>query len=287
MKHHFDFTVRPKIPCVNIRYVEKVRDFQRSKDVDGAILERYGKELRLKELTDFLTIAHRGYSGKFPENTIIAFEKAISAGVDALEMDLQLSCDGHVVVIHDEFLDRLAGEEGFVLDKTLDELKALDVGSWMGPEFTGARIPTFREVCEKFARQSLFVLELKTKHQPYPGLVEKTLEIIAEFKLENQAQIVSFNPNTIAEVSKLAPHIRTGFNSKRVENIEKHGLSCGAHEICAFRKILDHDLAKKIRNRGKEVKVWTVDDEEEMQAFLRMDVKGICTNHPPRLIKLL
>ena len=111
----------------------------------------------MKTFDDFLVIAHRGYSGKYPENTMIAVQQAIAVGADAIEMDLQLSSDGEIVVIHDEFLDRLAGCEGFVYNSTLSELQSLDVGSWKEDTFKGASIPTFREVCSEIGPQCLFM----------------------------------------------------------------------------------------------------------------------------------
>src|SRR3989338_11084735 len=99
-------------------------------------------------MADFIKIAHRGSSGSYPENTRLSFEKAIEAVADMIEMDCQLSKDGHVVVFHDERLDRTAKAKGFVKSKTLQQLKKLDVGAWFKKSFKGERILTLEEVME-------------------------------------------------------------------------------------------------------------------------------------------
>src|SRR5262245_3464473 len=93
-------------------------------------------------------IAHRGASGNFPENTRMAFEKAIGAGVDMIELDCQLTRDGHVIVFHDEKLRRIAGASGALRERTLGELKRLDIGKWRGKAFKGERILTLEEALE-------------------------------------------------------------------------------------------------------------------------------------------
>src|SRR5918996_4275416 len=102
-------------------------------------------------MAGFTKIAHRGASGNFPENTRLAFEKAIEARVNMIELDCQLSSDGHVVVFHDEGLNRTAGVRGKVRGKTLEELKKLDVGRWKKKAFKGERILTLEEVLEVIA----------------------------------------------------------------------------------------------------------------------------------------
>ena len=106
-------------------------------------------------MAGFKKIAHRGASGRYPENTRLAFEKALEAGVDMIEIDCQLSADGHVVVFHDERLNRTAAARGAVKDKTLAQLRQLDIGGWRKPAFAGQGILTLEEALEIFAAQSV------------------------------------------------------------------------------------------------------------------------------------
>ena len=100
-------------------------------------------------MANFIKIAHRGSSGSYPENTRLAFEKALEAGADMIEMDCQLSKDGHVVVFHDERLNRTAKVKGYVKGKTLKQLKKLDVGAWCKRSFKGQRIQIGRASCRE------------------------------------------------------------------------------------------------------------------------------------------
>jgi glycerophosphoryl diester phosphodiesterase len=241
----------------------------------------------VKNLSECFVVAHRGYSGKFPENTFVAFEQAISAGADALEMDLQVSADGHVMVLHDELLGRLARMYDYVYNLKKDELKKLDVGSWMSEEFKGARIPTFKEVCEKIAPRIPLVLELKNNHYPYPDLEERVLKLVHEYQLRQRVMIVSFNHRSIDKVKALDPRIKTGLIIKKASVLDQVPFSNSSEFICASREILDEKILQKIKERGKNAMVWTVDDEAEMKKYLGMELAAIFTNHPPRLLGLL
>src|ERR1051325_6349188 len=112
-------------------------------------------------MPSFLKIAHRGASGRFPENTAIAFAKAIESAADMIEIDCQQTADGHVVIFHDEDLRRLSGARGKVSKKNLEELKNLDIGGWKNRTFSGERILTLEEALEINARPTGLCLEIK------------------------------------------------------------------------------------------------------------------------------
>lgn len=117
-----------------------------------------------------LNFAHRGWSGLYPENTLLAFQKAIELGVDGFEMDVQLSRDGEVVVFHDETLDRVTGYHGYLRDLTVSELKRLDASSGFRGLYGKNEIPTLREFLELVAPTELIVnMELKNNRQYYPS----------------------------------------------------------------------------------------------------------------------
>ena len=131
-----------------------------------------------------LNFAHRGFSGQFPENTMLAFEKAVEAGADGIELDVQFSKDGELVIMHDETLNRTAGVDGFVKDYTLEQLKAMDVSGKWGDRYGSMEIPTLREYFEHFKDLPVITnIELKTGIFPYPGIEKRTLEMIRDEKL--------------------------------------------------------------------------------------------------------
>ena len=151
-----------------------------------------------------LNFAHRGFSGQFPENTMLAFEKAVEAGADGIELDVQFSKDGELVIMHDETLNRTAGVDGFVKDYTLEQLKAMDVSGKWGDRYGSMEIPTLREYFEHFKDLPVITnIELKTGIFPYPGIEERTLEMIREYELENKIIISSFNHYSCLKMKEL------------------------------------------------------------------------------------
>lgn len=123
-----------------------------------------------------LNFAHRGFSGQFPENTMLAFEKAVEAGADGIELDVQFSKDGELVIMHDETLNRTAGVDGVVKDYTLEQLKAMDVSGKWGDRYGSMEIPTLREYFTRFKNLPIITnIELKTGVFPYPGIEKERL----------------------------------------------------------------------------------------------------------------
>ena len=137
-------------------------------------------------------LAHRGYSGKAPENTMAAFELALAAGADGLELDVHITKDGEVVVIHDHTLERTTNGRGRVEELTYSELAQFDAGSWFGEEFRGQRLPKLSEVCELIrGTDKIFNVELKTG-VGFQTLTEKVAELIVAYDLVHKTIISSF-----------------------------------------------------------------------------------------------
>ena len=156
-----------------------------------------------------LNLAHRGFSDEYPENTILAFEKAKEAGFDGIELDVQLSRDGELVVIHDEELKRVTGEPGFVWDYTLEELKQMKVLESCACAVQ--RIPTLREYFEEiYPSEMITNIELKTSWNEYRGIEEKVLALIDEFDVREKIWISSFNHFSALRFKRLSPNIKCG-----------------------------------------------------------------------------
>ena len=127
-----------------------------------------------------LNIAHRGASALAPENTIAAFERAVELGADVIELDLHMSQDGELVVIHDDTLDRTTDGSGPVHHRSLGELMRLDAGRWFGEGFAGQRIPRLDEVLDRFAGKVPLALEIKAGSTFFPGIEEKVVSALRE-----------------------------------------------------------------------------------------------------------
>ncbi len=142
-----------------------------------------------------INFAHRGFKGKYPENTMLAFNKAIEAGADGIEFDVHLSKDGEIVIIHDETLERTTDGSGLVGEKTLDQLKNLNA-SKAYPDYQVQRILTLSEYFD-FAKDYDIItnIELKTSIIDYPGIEEKVYKVIKEYNLAEKVIISSFNHN--------------------------------------------------------------------------------------------
>jgi len=238
-----------------------------------------------------LVIAHRGFSGGAPENTLAAFKKAIDLGVDMIELDVLLSKDGQIVVIHDDTLNRTTNGKGRVTDYTLDELKQLDAGSWFGTQFSGEKIPTLKEVLELTRGKMFLNIELKKGdlgRYTMMDLTDRSLQEVEKTGMLNQVIFASFDPSAIDRIIGKNPKIPVAliYNQSWTFPQEVTGgrsisvLSCSG-------KVLTQTNISKTHQRGMKVIAWTLNTEEHMQHFLNMGVDGIVTDYPDRLIKIL
>ena len=152
--------------------------------------------------------AHRGFCSQYPENTILAFQKALEEGVDGIENDVQLSKDGHIVIMHDESVDRTTNGKGWVKDLTLAELKELDASEKFGSQFGVQRVPTLREYLELVKDQPVITnIEMKTGVFEYLEMEQMLVDMLREYKVEDRVLITSFNHFTIMRMKERAPEI--------------------------------------------------------------------------------
>lgn len=144
--------------------------------------------------------AHRGASAYCPENTMPSFIKAIELGADLLELDVQLSKDGEIVVFHDFLLEKTSNGTGLLRDHTWRELQQLDVGSWYSNEFAGERIPTLEQVLDLSRGRVWLSIELKQQNSENAPLARKVVDLVSSYGMEDQVQIMSFNHKLLSEV---------------------------------------------------------------------------------------
>lgn len=240
----------------------------------------------------FLTIAHRGASAYYPENTMAAFKAAIEMQADMLELDILLSKDGKVVVIHDETLDRTTNGTGPVAEQTLAELKQLDAGSWFDKKFKGEPIPTLRDALE-LAKDSINVnIEIKTEavsDEMYGGIEEKALELVDALEMRDQVIFSSFDYRAIAHLNQLDPGIPVAvLYNKSLKNPKKPSAlvdSLGAEGFNCSYKQLSNKWMRNTSSAGIPVLVYTINRELRMQTLIKRGVAGIFSDKPDLLRK--
>lgn len=200
--------------------------------------------------------AHRGCSQRYPENTILSFEKAASIdGLEGIELDIQLSKDGQLVVIHDERVDRTTEGVGYVKDYTLAELKRFHIYADSNP---AQEIPTMREVFELLKERMKAGLrlniELKTGIIDYPGIEEKIADMVGEYNLGSQIVYSSFYAKTLERIHALQPEVEIGILDSKVSDcLWKAKGGCGATALHPFWRAID---LSKDELEGRAVRAW-------------------------------
>jgi glycerophosphoryl diester phosphodiesterase len=238
-----------------------------------------------------MVIAHRGFSGEAPENTLAAFRKAIEVGSDMMELDVHFSKDGQVVVIHDDTLERTTNGRGKVADHTLQELKKLDAGSWFGSPFSGEQIPTLQEVLELAKGNILVNIEIKNEYLgPYTisDLADGALQEVKRSRTAKQVIFSSFFPSAVERIREGNSHARVALLYHKSWNILEEVTGGKPHPVLNLRRsFLTEDKIAEVHERGLKVNTYTVNSREEMERFIRWGIDGIITNHPDRLINTL
>ena len=237
----------------------------------------------MKEVKIF---AHRGASGYAPENTLAAFRLAEEQGSDGVELDVQLTKDGEVVVIHDEKIDRTSTGTGFVRDYTLEELKKFSFHNHM-EAYEGETIPTLEEVLNLLKPGKMEVnIELKTGIFWYPEIEEKTMEIVKTTGMEDRVIYSSFNHYSIQEVRRLNPEAETAYlYGDVILDVEKYAAGTGVQGLHpALYHLYMSDFLKRWKESGLKVRVWTVNREEDMKHFIEAGLEAVITNYPDTAI---
>jgi glycerophosphoryl diester phosphodiesterase len=239
-------------------------------------------------MAGFKKIAHRGASGRYPENTRLAFTKAIEAGADMIELDCQMSRDGHVVVFHDEQLRRTAGIRGALSTKTLDQLKLLDIGRWRKKSFAGERILTLEEALDVLAGKVDLCLEIKNYPKSLPGIELKVLFILSHYDYLDRTIVASFDYRCLSRIRELAPEAAIGVilgSAVKQDPLEaaRQLAACSLH---VQKKLATREFLASAWEEGLDVHVWTVNDLRDMEAFASMGVQGMISDFPDRLNKL-
>ena len=226
--------------------------------------------------------AHRGFSGRYPENTMLAFREAIAAGADGIELDVHLSRDGEVVVIHDETVDRTCGVPGRVQDLTAAELGALDASYLYRGRMGVNPVPTLKEYFQLVRDLPILTnVELKTNVYEYPGLEEKVWDLIRACDLADRIIISSFNHFSVLRMRAIAPELKYGLLSESwlVEaGRYVHGLGVACYHPLHGNLTAEH--VAELKRYGIELNTFTVNDPAEVRRLAELGVDGVIGNYP-------
>jgi glycerophosphoryl diester phosphodiesterase len=229
-------------------------------------------------------IAHRGASGTFPENTLAAFRAAIEAGAQMCELDVQLTRDRAVVVIHDDTVDRTTDGHGAVADFTLAELKRLDAGArFKGGALRGERVPTLDEVFEAVAGRCGLNVELKEA-----GFEREVAAIMRKRNAAGDSMVSSFDWRALETMRTADPEIRVGvLAEKGAEKMIGAAVRMRAYSVNPRFDMVTRDLCARAHSLGLMVLTWTVDAPDLMRYLIDAGVDGIMTNYPERMRALV
>ena len=238
-------------------------------------------------------IAHRGFSAISPENTLRAVVDAVKGGADLVEVDVRLTKDGYVVVMHDSTVDRTTNGTGAVAQLTLGEIKQLDAGTWKGEEFAGEKVPTLQELLEVFVQEKYkakLLIELKFEMismkgfmNPIEGLADKVATLVEEHDAFDHVVVQSFVKSYLLRILEMNQRIA-------VSHLLLPWTSLSEDSFFSFNpnyRFISQSLVDSVHQRKQKVMTWTVDKKEEMLTCIAMGVDGIITNEPLRLKHLI
>jgi glycerophosphoryl diester phosphodiesterase len=238
------------------------------------------------ELRKVDNVAHRGATGYAPENTIAAFDKGVEMKADYIEIDVQRSKDGELVIIHDNTVDRTTDGTGYVKDLTFEQIRSLDAGSWKGEQFTGEKIPTFDEILDRYHGKTGILIELKSP-ELYPGIEGQVAQKLKERNLDkpqNEKIIIqSFNFESMKITNSLLPKVPIGVLTSNRAHTTEQALNEFATYADYFNPsygIVSKELVDQVHSLGMKIQSWTVRSHEAAQFLLDMNVDGIITDYP-------
>jgi glycerophosphoryl diester phosphodiesterase len=252
---------------------------------------------------NFLVIAHRGGRSLGPESTLYTFQRAVDLGANVLEMDVQTTKDGHLVVLHDRTVDRTTDATGPVENYTLSELKNLDAAFKWSPDngrtyplrHKGVRIPSLTDVFKAFPKTRMNI-EIK---DPKPNVVPSFCASIRDHNMSTKVMVASFDASVLKEFRSVCPEVATsaGFTEAflfyylqkmRMESVYSPDMQAmQIPETRGDRPVVNRRLVEAAHTRNMRVHVWTVNDVDSMKRLLELGVDGIMTDYPDRLIELL
>jgi glycerophosphoryl diester phosphodiesterase len=233
------------------------------------------------EMKGMISVAHRGASNFAPENTLSSFQKALELGADFLECDVHLSKDGELVIMHDDKVDRTTNGTGYVKDFTLAELKKLDAGGKFHSSFAGEQIMTLKELLDEFYEKAGLLIEIK-KPSMYPGIEEKVVALLDDYKDLNSIIVQSFDIESMRKMNALLPELEVALlmkpsiqhlSSQRIIDLTSFATYINFNVSYVNKHVID-----QIHNQGGKVLVWSTKNQGWVDKAYQYDVDGIITD---------
>jgi glycerophosphoryl diester phosphodiesterase len=241
-----------------------------------------------------LVIAHRGDSAHRPENTLAAFAGALEVGAEIVEMDVQLTADGHVVVIHDPTLDRTTTGRGDVRRLTLAEVRAVSGGypDQFGSAYAGERVPMFSEVLGLIRDRARALVEIKTESvtdDAEGGIEARVADEVRRAGMSGDAALISFDQRAVLRLRSLAPDITRGrlFGRCTADEVLAQVRDAGCEIVMPHKSQVTDALAERVHEAGLKLATWVVDEPEELKLLSRFGLYGVGSNRPGVLLEAI
>lgn len=233
----------------------------------------------------YLRIAHRGAAGTRPELTRPAFERALELGVDMIELDVQLTRDGQLVVLHDRTLGRTVAGSGAVRERTLAELQGLDAGGWFDARWAGARVPSLAEVLGWTAGRAELNVEIKSPESDWAATAAALVALLGASGRLERTIISSFQMGALAAVRARSAAARLGvlWQTTDFDPMWAEAEALGAVAVHPLWSLVDAGFVAAARARGRRVLVWTVNDPQAIAELVALGVDGIISDFPELL----
>jgi glycerophosphoryl diester phosphodiesterase len=242
---------------------------------------------------DIVNVSHRGASGHAPEHTFVSYELGEKMHGDYIEVDLQMTKDGHLIAMHDVTVDRTTNGTGLVKEMTLAEIRELDAGSWFNeqypqyakPEYTGLEIPTLEEVFQKFGKNRSYYIETKSP-EVYPGMEKELLRLVNQYNINKDKLLVqSFSAASLKTMHELDSSVKlvqllsyrsnAMISDEEIEEVKTYATALGPNHA-----YLNQEYVQKVTANGLELHPYTVNDKVRMQQLIEWGVTGMFTNFP-------
>ena len=238
-----------------------------------------------------LVIAHRGDSAHRPENTLVSFVSALEVGAVLVELDVQLTADREVVVIHDPTLDRTTTGRGDVRKMTLAEVRAVSAGypEKFGDAFAGERVPTLAEALSLLRDRARVMIEVKRESVTddiESGVEACTLAEVRRLGMAEQVAIISFDHRALLRLRDQAPEITRGhlFGRTTPDEVLQAAAAAGCSVVMPHKSQLSDALVERVRKAGLKLATWVVDEPEELRQLARFGLYGVGSNRPGVLL---
>lgn len=238
-----------------------------------------------------ILLAHRGDLANAPENTLPSFSQAIQKGADGVELDAKLTADGHVIVIHDQTVDRTTNGTGKVASLTLDAIRSLDAGSWFDTKFSGTQVPLLEEVFEAVGKDKLINIELTNYATPRDGLTKTICELIKRHNNQKQIIFSSFLASNLKIAAHLLPEIPRGLLA--MPGLlglwaRSFGFMFGDYQaLHPYISSTSREQVARAHRLKRRVHVWTANTPEEVSRLKDWGVDGIFTDDPAVAVQAL